>query len=228
MVLEPENERHSRAPTARGEATRDRLVEATIESIAEDGLAGASVERITRRAGVSRGLIRHYYGAKSNLLAEAFQKLADDYRDMLGMRSPKDSDIELTAELRLRNAILPMFKRLEGGPSRQYAWFGFWALARSESQIERINHQLYEEIVLHLGGLIAAVASSRGREIDAATAGRGLAAMMEGAWVHCIIGVEGVTVGEAERLSLDYVSRLLGSDWAEGGAGDQFADQALR
>ena len=36
--------------------------------------------------------------------------------------------------------------------------------------------------------------------------------MMEGAWVHCIIGVEGMSVREAQRLSLDYVSRLLDGD----------------
>ena len=48
-----------RAPTERGEAMQARLVEATIASIAQDGLAGASIEKITRRAGVSRGLVRH-------------------------------------------------------------------------------------------------------------------------------------------------------------------------
>jgi AcrR family transcriptional regulator len=193
---------------------RARLVEATIASIAHDGLAGASVERITHRAGVSRGLVRHYYGAKSNLLAEAFRELAGDFRGMLGMGECEEPDSDRAAELRLRRAILPTFDRLKPAPDRQYAWFGFWALARSEPQIERLNHALYEEIVMHLGGLVADVARRRGRIVDPAAAGRGLAAMMEGAWVHAIIGVEGMSVAEAQRLSLDYVSRLLGGDIA--------------
>jgi len=200
--------------TARGEAMRARLVEATIASIAHDGLAGASIESITRRAGVSRGLVRHYYGAKSNLLAEAFRELADDFRDMLGMNESGKPDSDCAAELRLRRAILPMFDRLKPVPDRQYAWFGFWALARSEPQIERLNHALYEEIVAHLGGLVADVARRRGSDLDAVAAGRSLAAMMEGAWVHAIIGVEGMSVAEAQRVSLDYVSRLLGGDIA--------------
>jgi AcrR family transcriptional regulator len=198
---------------------RARLLEATIASIARDGIAGASVERITQRAGVSRGLVRHYYGTKSKLLAEAFQLLADDYRGMLGMDRDDELQSAGSAELRLRDAILPMFERLEGGPTRQYAWFGFWALARSDSEIERINHVLYEEIVCYLGGLIAAVASKRGRDVDASAAGRGLAAMMEGAWVHCIVGVEGVSIREAERLCLDYASRLLGLESLDAPAG---------
>jgi len=203
-----------RAPTARGEAMQARLVEATIASIAHDGLAGASIEKITRRAGVSRGLVRHYFGAKSNLLAEAFQRLALDFRGMLGMDAEAAPDGDRAAELRLRDSILPMFERLTPAPDRQYAWFGFWALARSEPQIEQLNHELYEEIVEYLGGQIADIAARRGVEVDAAAAGRGLAAMMEGAWVHSIIGVEGMTVTEAQRLSLDYVARLLGGELA--------------
>ena len=158
--------------------------------------------------------MRHYFGAKSNLLAEAFQRLAQDFREMLGLDHPDAPESDRAAELRLRRNILPMFDRLEPAPDRQYAWFGFWALARSEPQIERLNHALYEEIVAYLGGQIADVAARRGQEVDAAAAGRGLAAMMEGAWVHSIIGVEGMTVPEAQRLSLDYVARLLGGELA--------------
>jgi TetR/AcrR family transcriptional repressor of bet genes len=198
----------SQTRAQRGKYMRARLLDATITSIAWDGVAGASIERITQRAGVSRGLVRHYYGAKSKLLAEAFQLLADDYRSMLGM--DREQRPEGSPELQLRAAILGPLERLTGGPSRQYAWFGFWALARSESEIERINHVLYEDIVCYLGRLIAAVAAEQGREVDAAAAGRGLAAMLEGVWVHCIIGVEGVSVHEAERLCLDYAARLLG------------------
>lgn len=195
---------------------RARLIEATIASMAQEGLAGASIEKITRRAGVSRGLVRHYFDAKSNLLAEAFQKLAQDFREMLGMDLTHDPESDRDAEIRLRRSILPMFERLAPAPDRQYAWFGFWALARSEPQIERLNHALYEEIVAYLGEQVADVAARRGRAVDAAAAGRGLAAMMEGAWVHSIIGVEGMTVAEAQRLSLDYVARLLGGELAPG------------
>ncbi len=68
----------------------------------------------------------------------------------------------------------------------------------------------------YLAGLIADVAAKHGRDMDSSAAGRGLAAMMEGAWVHCIIDVEGVTVLEAQRLCLDYASRLLGLELPRG------------
>ena len=84
---------------------------------------------------------------------------------MLGIGPCEESDTDVAAESRLRAAILPMFDRVEPAPDRQYAWFGFWALARSEPQIEQLNHALYEEIVSYLGGLIGDVARRRGREM---------------------------------------------------------------
>jgi AcrR family transcriptional regulator len=212
MVAKERPRLPAKSVSSRGDQIRAPLIEATITSIARDGLAGASVERITDRIGVSQGLVRHYFGSKAALLSESFQKLADDYRGMLGItpyavQLPAD-----IAEGRLRDAILPMFERLESGPSRQYAWFGFWALARSDVEIERLNHELYEDVVRHLGGLMADVAAAHGRAIDAEAAGSGLAAMMEGAWVHCVIGVSGISVPEAERICLDYATRLLDLD----------------
>ena len=54
MTTSSANNNGASGSTPRGRAMRTRLVEATIASIAHDGLAGASVEAITRRAGVSR------------------------------------------------------------------------------------------------------------------------------------------------------------------------------
>jgi len=194
----------------RGERMRARLREATIESIARDGIAGATVERITERAGVSRGLVRHHFGSKNRLLAESFQLLADDYRAMLGIGTGDERLSGGSAELRLRAALLPAFERLDGGPDRQFAWFGFWALARSDGEIRRIIRALYEDVVGHLGDLIGAVASAHGSEVDAEAAGRGLAAIMEGVWVCSAVGLQEDSTREADRLCLDYVSRLLG------------------
>lgn len=191
----------------RGEQTRARLVEATIESIAVDGISGASVERITERAGVSRGLVRHYYRGKSQLVAAAFLRLADDYRAMLGIGETAPPGA--SPQVRLREAIVQAFERIRGIYERQYAWFGFWALARTDETLERINHELYDEVVDHLGGLIGAAAEELGHDVDATAAGRGVAALIEGAWLHAIIGVEGMSLDEAERICLDYAARLL-------------------
>jgi AcrR family transcriptional regulator len=190
------------------------MLRATISSIAKDGVSGASVDRITARAGVTRGLVRHYFGSKDTLLLEAFNLLAHDFRKMLGMVYDPDRT-ETRPELRLRSAIPPMFEGLRVGPERQYAWFGFWALARSHKEIAEANRELYREIIDHLVALITEVAALRGVDVDAALAGRTLAAILEGAWVHCGFGIPGASIAEAEHMCFDYLSHVLGDSWLE-------------
>lgn len=61
-------ERAARAPS--GEKAR-RIVEAMRRSVAQHGTAGSTFERVSREAGVSRGLLHYYFGTKEQLLVEA-------------------------------------------------------------------------------------------------------------------------------------------------------------
>lgn len=53
-----------------GEKAR-RIVEAMRHSVARRGTAGSTFERVSREAGVSRGLLHYYFGTKEKLLVEA-------------------------------------------------------------------------------------------------------------------------------------------------------------
>jgi AcrR family transcriptional regulator len=65
-------------PVAGGAAVRSpsgekaqRIVEAMRRSVAQHGTAGSTFERVSREAGVSRGLLHYYFGTKEQLLVEA-------------------------------------------------------------------------------------------------------------------------------------------------------------
>ena len=53
-----------------------QLVEVTIDSLAEVGYVGTTLAEIARRAGVSPGLVAHYFDDKDGLLEAAFRTLA--------------------------------------------------------------------------------------------------------------------------------------------------------
>ena len=55
---------------------RRQLVEVTIDSLAELGYVGTTLAQIAARAGVSPGLVAHYFGDKDGLLEAAFRSLA--------------------------------------------------------------------------------------------------------------------------------------------------------
>src|SRR5207248_10108944 len=52
------------------EARRVQLIEVTIDSLAEVGYVGTTLAEIARRAGVSPGLVSHYFGDKDGLLED--------------------------------------------------------------------------------------------------------------------------------------------------------------
>lgn len=54
---------------------RERLLDATILSILEDGFSGATTRRIGQRAGVSRGAQLHHYPTRQHLLGAAAEHL---------------------------------------------------------------------------------------------------------------------------------------------------------
>jgi AcrR family transcriptional regulator len=66
-----------RTQQQRREATRTRLMNATIESLIDCGYYGATTLEIERRAGVSRGARIHHYPTKASLLAAAVDHLYD-------------------------------------------------------------------------------------------------------------------------------------------------------
>jgi AcrR family transcriptional regulator len=51
-----------------------RIVDAMRSSVAQRGTAGSTFDRVSREAGVSRGLLHYYFGTKEQLLVEAVRR----------------------------------------------------------------------------------------------------------------------------------------------------------
>lgn len=69
--------RRSSLEQERSRRSRDALIEAAAELLADDDLASVKIEDICRTAGVSKGLFYFYFGSKEELVVEL---LADDAR----------------------------------------------------------------------------------------------------------------------------------------------------
>jgi AcrR family transcriptional regulator len=61
----------------RVEAMRNRLLDATIDCLAETGYSGFSTNEVVRRAGVSRGALAHHFPTKAELVAAAADRLVE-------------------------------------------------------------------------------------------------------------------------------------------------------
>src|SRR5262245_64925337 len=65
---------------------RQQLIDAAIASIHEHGYSSATVARIARKAGVSTGIVHHYFTDKTDLLASTMRALLDSLRREAVMR----------------------------------------------------------------------------------------------------------------------------------------------
>ena len=59
------------------ERRRDDLISAALHLVSEGGPQAATVRAIAQRAGVTSGLIRHYFSSKEELTRAAYQRLMD-------------------------------------------------------------------------------------------------------------------------------------------------------
>ena len=93
--------------TARGRATRERIVAAASELIAERGVAETSLDGVIERAGASKSQLYHYFDDRAALLRAVVARNADDVLGGLrpldgwkAIRSWFDSLVELQVERR--------------------------------------------------------------------------------------------------------------------------------
>lgn len=63
----------------RGEASIQRIIDAAIELIAEEGLSSLTMQAIAKQAGASNALVVFHFGNKENLLRAVLQYLSDQY-----------------------------------------------------------------------------------------------------------------------------------------------------
>jgi AcrR family transcriptional regulator len=75
----------------RSRATRERLLEAALESLAEVGWHGTTVVGVAARAGVSRGAAQHHFATRDDLVRATMDRVFDDFVEDLRKRAIEHS-----------------------------------------------------------------------------------------------------------------------------------------
>ena len=62
----------------RGSDTRERIMEAALETLRDEGFADTTARAIARRGGFNQALIFYHFGSVANVLLEAFRGLSEE------------------------------------------------------------------------------------------------------------------------------------------------------
>lgn len=178
--LAPDAPPTSRRRRASALVRRADLVAATVCCLARLGAKGTTGREICRQAGVSHGLLRHYFRNPDNLLLETYEQLCED---MLAQLEAAAMPYAADPAEALHRYFVAVFSDDWAGPDIIGAWMVFWQQARSRADFAAVSDSfnlrqraLLERLVAHLPAQAGALPMA-----DAIAL---LSAILDGLWIE--------------------------------------------
>ncbi len=183
---------------------RKQLINATIQCIYREGLLGTTVKKVSQEAGVSSGIINHYFGGKDQMLEATMREVM--YRhQQAGILRLHDCR---THEDRIRMIIEINFSPLQTDPATVCTWLAFWAQAMhvpALARLQKVNtKRLYSNLLYSLKHLLCPE--------QAVFMAEGLAALIDGLWLRGAFAEDGIDSEHAFQVVWSfYQSQLMAS-----------------
>lgn len=170
------------------DARRRSLLEATLHCIAEHGMNGASARRVAERAGVTAGLIRHYFGSKDAMVSAAYAYLIGQ---LTGEAEESSEQAGEVPERRLARFIVANVTSPNLSSRKVALWATFIGRVRTEPEYSDIHRESYREFLALLETLIHPVLLALERPADPVTCKHyaiALNALIDGLWLEGGLG----------------------------------------
>ncbi|SEL16967.1 TetR/AcrR family transcriptional regulator [Roseovarius nanhaiticus] len=141
---------------------REAMIDAMLAIIAEEGITAATTRAVAARAGVTPGLIRHYFDSKDALLSAAYERHMDDLTRATseagqGPGQGGSAAARLTAfiEAGLRAPIV--------STQAVSLWAGFLTHVQQSAEMHAVHARTYAAFRDHLQMLVADALREAGR-----------------------------------------------------------------
>lgn len=188
--------------------TRQKLIDATIDIIAEEGLAGVTLAKVALRTGLSRGICNFHFDTKEHLMLEAFRMLYHEHerawREAL-------SDVKESPKSRLRAFLETLLLPPIADHKKVAVWMAFWGVAPHRqtyleicASIDREYEYEVKRLLFELSGGEEAV---HGQSLHAIAVT--LTCMIDGFWVNYLIAPGCFAPEDAINACLAFLSRYF-------------------
>lgn len=164
---------------------RQQLISATTKCISKWGISGTTMANVASEAGLSQGIVNLHFQTKDNLLSQALQFLADEYKELFERTLRKSGP---TASDKLLALMQLDFKPSVCDRQKLAVWFAFWGEAKSVPTYQKIcaEHDIgYDDAVTDLCEQIIREGAYAG--VTAAQVTDALSSMTDGLWLSCLI-----------------------------------------
>lgn len=156
---------------------QQQLIDATLISVERYGLHHTTINTISGLAGMSSGIISHYFGGKQGLIEATLKYLLDELKQALLSRTAGKM---LTPIERLSMIVEANFTELQRSNAATKTWLSFWSQAMHDPGLARLQHincqRLYSNLLFSFKPLMGKSA--------AIAAAKQTAAMIDGFWLR--------------------------------------------
>ena len=206
--LASENERASPSRAEQKQATRQKLLNATIEIIAIEGMAGVTLGKVAQRTGLSRGICNFHFHTKDQLMLEAFRML---YKEHEQAWQQVIADTRLSPALRLIKLVETLLSQPIADHEKVAVWLAFWGEPphrQTYLDLCSTSDRHYEDAIEDLLRQL-----SKGQEvINGMSLGAisvALTAMIDGMTLQYLIAPDMLSSEDASRACLAYLSSFF-------------------
>lgn len=197
---------------------RQRLIDATLTSLAQRGYHRSTLKAIAETAGVTAGLVRHHFKSKDELMVAAYRHFVDTRADAyLSAADAAGPDPVKRLEAFTRSVLS---LDTEGG-ERTRIWVNFLELAIMNSQVAAIRAVSHERYLREIGGCVTGIFAARGDRLSPEGAQRlasGINAIIDGVWLERSLNPHRMTPEEALTIALEMIGARLGVCFSSGRA----------
>lgn len=188
---------------AEPDARRLSLIEACARVLAREGAAGTSVRAVAQEAGVSPGLVGHYFGGIDAAIAATYAHVEAQVSTALDAAlGAAGSD----PRARLDAYVTASFAPPIASGELLATWVAFWSLVRARPEIARQHDEQYAAFRARLEGLLAACGVAPGRLRSAAIAAT---ALVDGLWLELCLSPDTFSAEEAGAIARQHLDALI-------------------
>ncbi len=172
-------------------------------------MSGLTVERISKRAGISKGLISHHFGGKDDLFVHTYRAMTAHLDDMAREHfSAADGNTKSV----LAAYIDANFEPTAFNRNQLRAWLAVWSETASNPQLAEIHKERYVRFHKHLQVLVERAADEAGNKVDAGLLTTMLISLIDGLWLEWCLDESLVPAEDARKalrvLLEPYLGRL--------------------
>lgn len=194
----------------REDVRRQDLIAATLDCIADYGIRGATVRQIAERAGVTPGLIRHYFVSKELMFQAAYRTIMYTMFETASDAAEADGG---DAAARLRTFVLANFKPPIIDPRMLSLWATFISQIGVDPALAAIHREGYLQFRNILEQLLSDALVAAGRDASASACRRlaiAINGMIDGLWLEGCMAGDMFDEQELGRIAQESVETLTG------------------